>query len=107
MEKIVNLQANGKALDLTPPEMDNWISKEGAVPVLIISPEATLNQRAALAFIMASETLSIMQISVAAHGRDAGNDSAILYVAVERLHQLERMLSDIIGRIGRLEGGAA
>lgn len=107
MEKIVNLQANGKAVDLTPPAVGNWRQHAGAAPVLIVNPVATLHQRTALAWVTASDTLNILESSHAAHGNDPGNDRAMLSVAIERVHQLERMLSDIAKRTAVLEGGAA
>ena len=107
MEKIVNLQANGKAVDLTPPMVGNWGQHDGAAPVLIVNPVATLHQRAALAWVTASDTLNILESSHAAHGNDPGNDRAMLGVAIEKVHQLERMLSDIGDRTAALEGGAA
>lgn len=107
MEKIVNLQANGKAVDLTPPMVNNWCRQDGAAPVLIINPVATLHQRAALAWVIAAETRDILEAGQAARGHEPGNDRAILAVAAERLHQLERMLSDIGDRTAALEGGAA
>lgn len=107
MEKIVNQQAGASAVDLTPVMVSNWAPKDGAAQVLIVNPAATLHQRAALAWATASETLNILEASQAAHGNDPGNDLAMLGVAIERMHQLERMLNDIGARTAALEGGAA
>jgi hypothetical protein len=107
MGKIANLQAYGKAVDLTPQMMDDWVQKDGSAAVLIINPEATLHQRAGLAWITASDTLSIMEASLAAHGNDPGSDRVMLCLAIERLRQLERMLGDIGVRTAHLKGGAA
>lgn len=107
MEINVNLQVNGKAVDLTPAMLNNWIRNDAAAPVLIVNPEATLHQRAALAWVTASDTREILEASQAAHGNDPGNDRAMLSVVIERMHQLERLLSDIGDRTAALEGGAA
>lgn len=107
MDKIINLQANGKAVDLTPPLVSNWMQKDGAAPVLIVNPVASLHQRAALAWVTASETLSILEAGQEAHGKSPSADRAILSVAIERMHQLEALLSDIGDRTAALEGGAA
>ncbi len=107
MDKIVNLQANGKPVDLTPPAVGNWRQQAGAAPVLIVNPLATLHQRTALAWVTASDTLSILEASHAAHGNDPGNDRAMLSVVIERMHQLERLLNDMGDRTAALEGGAA
>ncbi|MCY1312248.1 hypothetical protein D9M70_626540 [compost metagenome] len=56
---------------------------------------------------MASETLNILEASQNAHGNDPGNDRAVLCAVIERMHQLEALLSDIGDRTVVLEGGAA
>lgn len=107
MAQVVNLQTAAKPVDLTPAMViGNWQAK-CAEPVLIVNPLATLHQRAALAWVTASDTLNILEASQFAHGNDPGNDRAILCVAIERMHQLERMLSDIGDRTAAQEGGAA
>lgn len=107
MDKIINLQANGKTVDLTPALVSNWMQKDGAAPVLIVNPLATLHQRAALAWVTASDTLSMLEASQEAHGNIPVTDRAMLSAAIERMHQLEAMLSDLGERTAALEGGAA
>ena len=107
MDNVINLQAGAKTVDLTPSMLSNWKQKADAAPVLIVNPVATLHQRAALAWVHAMETLNILEASQFAHGQDPGNDRAILAAAIERMHQLEAMLSDIGDRTESLEGGAA
>ena len=107
MRKIANRQANEKAVDLTPQMMDDWVKKDGSAAVLVINPEATLHQRAGLAWITATDTLSIMEASLAAHGNDPGSDRVMLCLAIDRVRQLERMLGDIGVRMWRQEGGTA
>ncbi len=99
MAEVVNLQAAAKPVDLTPAMViGNWQAKS-AEPVLIVNPLATFHQRAALTWVTASDTLNILEASQSAHG----NDRAILCVAIERMHQLERMLSDIGDRKAAME----
>lgn len=106
MSNSVNLQTSFKTVDLTPSMViGNW--QDEGVPVLIINPEATLNQRAALAWVTASDTLNILEASQFAHGSDPVNDRAVLAVVIGRMQQLERMLNDIGDRTAALEGGAS
>lgn len=107
MDKIVNLQANGEAVDLTPPLISNWMEKDGAAPVLIVNPVATLHQRAALAWVAASDTLRILEAVQEAGGYSRKEGGSILSVVIERMHQLEAMLSDLGDRTAAMEGGAA
>lgn len=107
MEKIVNLQAGEKPVDLTPAMAASWRLKDAAAPVLIVNPGASLHQRSALAWLMASETLTFLEASKNCNGMDPGNDRAALCAVIERMHQLETLLSDIGDRTAVLEGGAA
>jgi len=90
-----------KVLNLTPALVDTKSA------VLIVNPDATLSQRAALAWTMAYENLNILEASQFAHGSDPGNDRAMLCVAIERMHQLTTILEDVQQRTRALERGAA
>ena len=107
MAKTINLQSGAGIVDLTPSMVSNWKQKADAAPVLIVNPAATLHQRAALAWVHASETLSTLEASQFAHGQDSANDRAILAAVIDRMHQLEAILSDIGDRTQESEGGAA
>lgn len=107
MAKTINLNSVAGIVDLTPSMVSNWKQKADAAPVLIINPAATLHQRAALAWVHAIEILSTLEASQFAHGQDPANDRAILSEVINRMHQLEAMLSDIGDRTQELEGGAA
>ncbi|PKO30472.1 MAG: hypothetical protein CVU36_08635 [Betaproteobacteria bacterium HGW-Betaproteobacteria-9] len=90
-----------KVLNLTPALVDTKSA------VLIVNPDATLSQRASLAWTMAYENLNILEASQSAHGDDLGNDKAMLCVAIERMHQLTTLLADVHERTSALERGAA
>lgn len=95
-----------RVLNLTPATVSNW-SLDSTPDVLIINPDASLHQRAALAWSMAIENLTILEAGQLAHGNDPGNDRAVFSVAIERMLQIVTLLQDIGARTAALEGGAA
>jgi len=112
--KTTNQQAKGLNLtpaivsnwDLTPAIVSNWGTASKA-DVLIVNPDATLHQRAALAWSMAFESLNLLEAGQLSHGSYPGNDKAVLCVAIERMHQITTLLQDIGDRTAALEGGFA
>lgn len=106
MSKRVSAKPSGgaSAIDLTPCAVDNWM--QGG-PVVLVSPEATTHQKAALAWGMAKEAETIAE--AARYARSSDHSADLCSLLWERLTVLSRLL----GELGRetagwekLEGGA-
>lgn len=82
--------SDAPATDLTPCAVGNWL-QGGAV--VMLSPEATLHQKVALAWSMAKEAATMAEAAVSVGDSDqAKNLSALV---LERLEVLTRLLGDL------------
>ena len=68
MDNITHLQADQKPVDLTPAMVASWRTQPANRPTLIVNPEASLHQRAALAWLVASETHSVLESLALGYG---------------------------------------
>lgn len=78
------------AIDLTPCAVDNWMHG-GAV--VMLSPEATLHQKVALAWGMATEAETLVE--AARYARTAEHAKALQDLLWGRLEVLVRLLGDV------------
>ncbi|WP_374258993.1 hypothetical protein [Aquabacterium sp.] len=98
MSKSVSIKpvAAVPAIDLTPCAVDNWM--QGG-PVVLVSPEATTHQKAALAWGMAKEAETIAE--AARYARSSEQSADLCSLLWERLTVLGRLL----GELGRETAG--
>lgn len=98
MSKAKNVTPADQAvgIDLTPCAVDNWM--QGG-PVVLVSPEATTHQKAALAWGMAKEAETIAE--AARYARSSEQSADLCSLLWERLTVLSRLL----GELGRETAG--
>lgn len=89
--------SGAKPIDVTPSMVFNWsAARQQSAPssVLQVSADATVHDRAALAWVWASELQSMANLAAQAND----DNEAVRWMLSERLQALENLLHDIADR---------